>query len=111
MYPYDLKRIVTRDIQNLPGLYITCQEIYDVTTGSKYLRYDLVDYNDEIILSINVATTYDVRYGQALDESSIHRLLFEFVNKSLYLLRNVDPNMVKSLKEYKDTVNAIDKLP
>lgn len=102
-------RIVAKDLDNLHGLYITCQEVYDMECGFKYLQYDLVDDTNEPLISIN--TPFVGKISQTQDANMVRRVLFAFQQKSIYLLRNVDEEMLKTLKAYKDTVKSIDNLP
>ena len=103
-------RIVAKNLDNLPGLYITCQEILDIESGIKYLRYDLCDNDpNEPLISNN--TPFIGKISQTQDTNIVRRVLFEFQQKSIYLLRNVDEEMLKTLKAYKDTVKSIDNLP
>lgn len=89
-------------LENLPGLFITVQHVYEMNTGNSYFRYDLMRF-DKPLLTLSSQ--------EILPKDHVkNRLIWEYNQIAYELIDFYHSPAFQSMKEYNETLKAIDNL-
>lgn len=94
--------VLIPSLENLAGVYITVQHVYEMNTGKSYFRYDLMRFGKPL-LSFTSSEFLSKDYVK-------NRLIWEYNKIACEMLEIYNSPVWESIKAYKDTLKAIDNL-